>query len=75
MSTNQKQFDNTNRGVLFRDANKEEGSKKPDFTGKIDVGGKEYRLAAWTNVSRSGQKFLSLSVSEFKPKTEDKEPY
>lgn len=74
MSTNKK-FDNTNRGVLFRDANKEEGSKKPDFTGKIDVGGKEYRLAAWTNVSKSGQKFLSLSVSEFKPKTEGDGPF
>jgi uncharacterized protein (DUF736 family) len=57
-------YDNTNKGVLFRDANKEEGSKKPDYTGKIDVNGKEYRLAGWLREAKTGGKFLSLSISE-----------
>jgi len=60
-----KQYDDTNRGVLFRDSDKEEGSKKPDYTGKINVNGKDYRLAGWLNTGRSGVKFLSLSISEF----------
>jgi uncharacterized protein (DUF736 family) len=58
------EYDNTNKGVLFRDANKEEGSKKPDYTGKIDVNGKEYRLAGWLREAKTGGKFLSLAISE-----------
>lgn len=60
-------YDNTNKGVLFRDTNKEEGSKKPDYTGKLDVNGKEFRLAGWLKESKNGGKFLSLSISEPRP--------
>lgn len=64
------EYDNTNKGVLFRNQEKGEGDKKPDYTGKINVNGKDYRLAGWLRESKSGSKFLSLSLSEPKPKSD-----
>ncbi len=58
------EYDNTNKGALFRDANKPEGSKKPDYTGTLNVNGKEYRLAGWIRESQRVGKFLSLDISE-----------
>jgi uncharacterized protein (DUF736 family) len=63
------QYDNTNKGVLFRDTEKAEGTKKPDYTGKLNVNGKDYRLAGWLKEAKNGSKFLSLAISEPKPKT------
>lgn len=65
------QYDNKNKGVLFRNKEKAEGDKKPDYTGKIDVEGKELRLAGWLRESKSGTKFLSLSISEPQPKSDE----
>ena len=60
-------FDNTNRGVLFPESAKE-SDRHPDYTGSINVDGKDYRLAGWKKTGKSGVPFLSLSVSEHKPK-------
>ena len=62
-------FDNTNTGVLFKN-DKGDNPKRPDYTGKINVGGTEYRLSAWLKDSQSGKKFMSLSVSELEQKVE-----
>jgi uncharacterized protein (DUF736 family) len=62
------EYDNNNKGVLFRDNDKPEGSKKPDYTGKLNVEGKDFRIAGWIRESKSGTKFLSLSLSEPKGK-------
>ena len=56
------QYDDTNRGVLFKNTDKKT-DKHPDYTGKIDVEGKPYRLAAWIKDGQRG-KFMSLSLSE-----------
>ena len=61
------QYDNTNRGALFRNNRKEQDSH-PDHTGSINIDGKEYYLNAWIKTSQSGNKFFSLSV---KPKDEN----
>lgn len=55
------EYDNTNRGVLFRN-DKKESEKHPDFTGSIDVGGVDHYLSAWVKESKNGKKFFSLSV-------------
>lgn len=61
------EFDNTNKGGLFKN-DKGGNEARPDYTGSLNVEGKEYRLAAWIKESqRTGQKFLSLNVQ---PKTE-----
>ena len=55
-------YDNTNRGVLFKNNRKEEGDKKPEYTGSLNVGGVEYFLDAWLKTSQNGAKFMSVSV-------------
>ena len=62
--TQQYEYDNTNRGALFRN-NRKEQDNHPDHTGSINIDGKEYYLNAWIKTSQNGNKFFSLSV---KPK-------
>lgn len=67
-----KKFDNTNRGVLFKDE-KRRNDRSPEYTGTINIMGKEYKLSAWIKESKAGKKFLSLSVSSpLAPKKEEK---
>lgn len=67
------QFDNTNSGVLFKNDRKD-SEKQPDYTGKINVAGKELQLAAWLRDGKKG-KFMSLKVSEFQQKSEARTSY
>lgn len=54
-------FDNTNRGALFR--NDKQGNEKwPDYTGSLNVNGEEFWISAWLRESKKGQKYMSLSV-------------
>lgn len=56
------EYDNTNRGVLFKNDRKESDSH-PDYKGQINVDGTEFWLSAWIKESKEGKKFMSLSVS------------
>lgn len=60
------QFDNTNRGVLFNNAERKTQETHPDYAGTINIEGKEFWLNAWVKTGNdTGKKFFSLSV---KPK-------
>lgn len=59
------EYDNTNRGVLYK--NESDNEKAPAYTGKINVDGNDYQLAAWIMTSKLGNKFMSLKVSEMNP--------
>ena len=58
------EYDNTNRGVLFRNESANDKNKQPYMTGKLNVEGKELQIAGWMQESKSGKKFLSLKVQE-----------
>jgi hypothetical protein len=58
------QYDNTNRGALFKNTDKSD-AKHADYRGEINVNGDEFWLNAWLKTSKKGTKFLSLSL---KPK-------
>jgi hypothetical protein len=60
------EFDNTNRGSLFKNDKKEE-EKHPDMSGTINIDGVEYWISGWKKVSKAGSGFISLSV---RPKQE-----
>ena len=55
-------FDNTNTGALFKAEKKSD--KHPDYTGSLNVGGKDYFISSWLKTSKAGTKFMSLSVTE-----------
>ena len=56
--------DYENSGILFKNEDKGSNERAPDYTGKINFGGVEKRLAAWIKTGRTGKKFMSLKVSD-----------
>lgn len=54
-------FDNTNRGSLFKNEKKTE-EKHPDLNGSINIDGKEFWISAWKKKSKAGTGYYSLSV-------------
>ncbi len=71
-------YDNSNRGVLFKNERKEPGDKKPDYTGSIDVNGVDHFLDGWIRKSQAGKTFLSISIkrkdSQQKPASKQSTP-
>lgn len=66
-------YDNNMRGVLFKN-NKKKAEPQPDYTGKIEIDNEEFWLSAWLKESKSGNKFLSLSVQRKEAKYGTPEP-
>ena len=69
------QRDNT--GVLFSNEEKRKENKDaPYYTGSITIGGKKMRISAWVKTAKSsGDMYMSLSISDFKPKTDTGHTY
>jgi hypothetical protein len=58
-------YDNTNKGILGRNDRKTQDTH-PDFSGSINVEGREFWLSGWVKERKDGSgRFFSLSV---KPK-------
>ena len=55
-------YDNTNKGALFRNKDKK-SEKHPDYRGSINVAEDEYWLSAWLQKSKAGETYMSLSVT------------
>lgn len=53
-------YDNELRGVLFKNKDKQDGDKKPEYTGSATVNGVDYFMDAWINASESGRKYMSV---------------
>ena len=60
-------YDNTNKGSLFKN-DKGDNPKRPDYQGKINIDGTEYRLSAWLQTPKNGgDKYMAIKVSESLP--------
>jgi uncharacterized protein (DUF736 family) len=57
-------YDNELRGSLFKN-DKDGNEARPDYTGTCQIGGVEYRMAAWLKESANGKKYMSF---KFDPK-------
>jgi hypothetical protein len=68
------EFDNTNRGAMFKNKRKEVGDKKPEYTGSLNVGGVDYFLDAWLKTAASGEKFMSVSIKQKDKQAAQPEP-
>lgn len=59
-------YDNSMRGVLFRNDSKRADKKDPDYRGQCEIDRKPFWIDAWINESqKDGSKFMAL---RFKPK-------
>ena len=55
------EYDNEMTGVLFVN-DKGNNPKRPDYWGRLTLGGTEYKLAGWKKVSDKQGTYLSLKV-------------
>lgn len=64
-------YDNTNRGQIWKNENRKTDTH-PQFTGSINVDGKEYWLSGWTRKEGANPKApaMSFSVQPKEPKAE-----
>ena len=56
------EYDNTNTGAIFVN-DKKSTDKHPDRKGSLNVGGVEYWLSGWLKKDKSGNTYMSLSVT------------
>lgn len=57
------QYDNTNRGSIWKNERKREGKQDADFTGTLNVDGKEYWVNAWRRKDGASAKAPALTFS------------
>lgn len=59
------QYDNSNRGAIFKNDDKQQDNH-PDYKGSLNVNGVDLWVSGWLKTSeKTGKKFMSVSV---KPK-------
>lgn len=57
------EYDNTNRGALWRNDDMREGKKDPEFRGSINVDGVDYWVNGWKRKPGANPKAPALSLS------------
>ena len=56
-------FDNTNRGSIWKNDKMRPGKQDPEFTGSLNVNGAEYWVSAWKRKPDASEKAPALSFS------------
>lgn len=57
------EYDNTNRGSIWKNDKKREGKQDADFTGSLNVNGVEFWVNAWKRKEGAADKAPALSFS------------
>jgi len=75
MSDNQQnktmpEYDNTNSGAAFKVFNA--NPKAPQYSGPLNVDGKELEISIWEKTSKAGKPFFSIKVGPPRPKKDFK---
>lgn len=63
------EYDNTNRGQIWKNEKMRPGKQDPEFTGSLNVNGVEFWVSAWKRKEGAADKAPALSFS-IKPKDE-----
>lgn len=59
-----KQFDNTNTGIIFKVKEPPKTEKHPLYTGSLNVNGTEFWINGWVRQSKqTGEKFISIALN------------
>ena len=68
--------DNKGKGFLFPNGKATPDNKQPHLTGEVVTpSGETLKIAAWTNKSKKGDEYLSLTAKEPDPKYDDGVPF
>jgi hypothetical protein len=67
-------YDNSNSGALFKNEDKREGKKDPDYRGQAEIDSKYYWLDAWINKSKEGKTYMSVKFKAKSPPARDGRP-
>ena len=54
------QYDDTNRGAAF--PREKKNPNAPDYSGPLNIDGKELEISIWNKTSKAGNEFLSIKV-------------
>lgn len=52
-----------NSGAIFKNDRKEKETQ-PDYTGTINVAGKDWQISLWVKETKEGKKYFSASIKE-----------
>jgi uncharacterized protein (DUF736 family) len=58
------------KGALFPN-DKGDNPSRPDWRGSVVINGVKYSLSGWDNISKKGDPYKGLIVSEWREKKED----
>lgn len=71
-------YDDRNRGQIWKNEKKREGKQDPDFTGSVNVDGKDFWVSAWKRKPDASDRAPALSFSvkpkDGKPQAAEQEP-
>lgn len=68
-------YDNSDRGVLFKNTRKEPGSKQPDYRGNGNFNGQDFKISGWIQTPKNGgDKFISFKFEPADEQLRAREP-
>jgi len=69
------QYDNTNRGAIWRNEKKRPDKRDPDFTGVMNIEGVEYHMSGWLpDPERKGPKTPAMTYSYRRVEEQNPQP-